>query len=214
MQSLSRQRASNNSNNQSPTIAFIAIFLFALAGLISGFSVGAFVHPTSSRPGNSIGTITPPPSTNQSQTATRTPPSQHPLKIDEPVIDQYQYTEFANSSTSYTFSAHATHNGQPVHSSAITCKIWITRDGDVNKHITQDRLGAVDTLNQPFPGETQNALTFDATTPQTLLCNNGQGTWKYTLASSTDPGLYYMVILMDWSGVHFNWKWVAIVIKQ
>src|SRR5215469_13476631 len=37
----------NNLNQQSRKVAVTAILLFALAGLLSGFAVGAFVHPKS-----------------------------------------------------------------------------------------------------------------------------------------------------------------------
>ncbi len=38
-------RGSNNVSSQTRTIAFLAVFLFAFSGLISGFAVGAFIHP-------------------------------------------------------------------------------------------------------------------------------------------------------------------------
>lgn len=215
MQQLSRQGSSNNLNNQSRAIAFIAIFLFALAGLVSGFSVGAFVRPSLPFSGKNTGSEASQPSTNQSQTATHTPRTQHPIPLGFPIIDQYQYIEHADGSTTYTFSVHAVdHSGQPVHSSGITCKIWLTQDNKVNRSITLDRLQAVDTLSSPFPGEAQGVLNFASSTPQTQFCNNGHGTWNYAIAPSTEHGLYYMVILMDWSGVHFNWSWLAIVIRD
>jgi hypothetical protein len=44
MQTLSSQYP-HNINQQTRKIAVVAIILFAISGLISGFAVGAFVHP-------------------------------------------------------------------------------------------------------------------------------------------------------------------------
>ena len=46
MQTLTEQRQTNNVSSQSRTIVVVAMLLFALAGLISGFAVGAFIRPS------------------------------------------------------------------------------------------------------------------------------------------------------------------------
>ena len=38
--------------------------------------------------------------------------------------------------------------------------------------------------------------------------------WNYTVAQSVDPGTYYLMVLTDWDGVHFNWSWVNMTIKK
>ena len=46
MQTLTEKRQTNNVRSQSHTIVVVAMLLFALAGLISGFAVGAFIRPS------------------------------------------------------------------------------------------------------------------------------------------------------------------------
>src|SRR3979411_3028405 len=87
MQTVANQ-SSNNVSSQTRTIAFFAVLLFAIAGLISGFAVGAFLHPkTASSTGNS-GSTTKPPIVQKTQTpaSTRTPAIISP---DEPQITDY-----------------------------------------------------------------------------------------------------------------------------
>src|SRR5437773_8275734 len=106
MQSISGQGPINNLNPQSRTIAVIAIILFALAGLISGFAVGAFIRPGEQQQANNQNQTLTPPAQGQSNTPT-TPHPQRLIKLGYPVIDQVSDTEKADNTTSYTFSAHA-----------------------------------------------------------------------------------------------------------
>ena len=53
-------RSSNNVGSQTRTIAVFAVFLFAIAGLISGFAVGAFIHPKAPSTGNTGSSTKPP----------------------------------------------------------------------------------------------------------------------------------------------------------
>lgn len=215
MQTLTGQRPGNNVSTQSRTIAIFAIFLFAFAGLISGFAVGAFVHSNQTPQTTNINNVITPPSQGKNRTPTPTTTSSLPELLGEPVIDQVQYTEIANGTTSYTVSAYAMDkHSQPLHREGITCKLWLTQDEHVNNNMPTSRLRAINTLAQPFPGETANALTFAATTSQTQPCTVGQGNWNYQLSSSLSNGTYYLVVLMDWSGVHYNWKWAQIIVKN
>jgi hypothetical protein len=214
MQSISGQGPINNLNPQSRTIAVIAIILFALAGLISGFAVGAFIRPGQQQQANNQNQTITPPTQGQSNTPTVSHP-QRPLPMGFPVIDDFKYSEIANGSTTYSVLAHAVDKkNQPLHKQGITCKLWLTQDGNVSANMPTSRLKAIDSLNQPFPEEMQGALNFDTATSQTQACNNGQGKWNYTLSPSVEDGKYYLVILMDWSGVHYNWSWVQITIKK
>ena len=214
MQTLTGQRPTNSLSSQSRTVAVLAILLFAFAGLISGFAIGAFVRPNQSQQANNATTIINPPTQKKTQSTTPTTHA-HPELIGEPVIDQVQYSQEANGTTTYNFTAHAIYkNGQAVHKDGITCKIWLTHDGNVNHNMPTSRLHAVSTLDQPFPDETTNALTFDSATPQTQPCAAGVGNWNYKLSASLNSGTYYLVILMDWGGVHYNWKWVQVTVTQ
>src|ERR1700704_5748880 len=98
-------RSSNNVSSQTRTIAFFAVLLFAIAGLISGFAVGAFIHPKT-------GTGSNPPSGRTQpvvqETKESTPvTSSHPTLIGDPVLTLNSYFQKADSSTTYTISAQA-----------------------------------------------------------------------------------------------------------
>ncbi len=122
-----------------------------------------------------------------------------------------QYTETANGSTSYSFTGLVVNKqNTPVRAAGITCKIWLTKDGNVNSVITDDRLQSASTLDLPFPKEAQGTLIFAASTPQTQMCHNGQAKWSYQIAPTTETGQYYIVLLTDWNGIHYNWSWVKI----
>jgi len=211
-------------NSQTRKIATGAILLFALAGLISGFAVGAFVHlkpaaVTTHNTGLGSTTIA---QNAKTPVLTRTPT---PVKLGWPVFQQpFTARQIANGTTLYTITIQAVDqsidlaHGNPVHASGITCKIWLTKDSNVSGNIqagASERLKSVDTINQPFPGENIEALNFDPGTQQVQLSDaNGQATWKYTISTSVDPGNYYLVALVDWQGKHYNWSWVDIVIKK
>lgn len=216
MHTLSGQESVNNLNSQSRAIAIIALMLFALAGLLSGFAVGAFIRPAQQQLANNTSTtITPPPQKQVRTPTTNTHPSRS-LPMNPPTIQQFQYSEVANGSTTYSFTAQAIDKqNQVIHSQGITCKLWLTADSNVNADIPTSRLRAVDTLSSPFPEEVEGALNFTAGTPQTQPCNsNGQGQWSYTVSPSVKHGTYYLVVLLDWQGTHFNWSWIAISIKK
>jgi hypothetical protein len=222
MQTLSRQ-SPNNISQQSRTIAIVAMLLFAIAGLISGFAVGVFVHPGQHIQPTGQTRLSKPPPAKQSTTPTPTPRVQHPLPLGFPIILQSNSAAVADDNSAYTFTVQATDQsngkraaGNPIHGSSITCKLWLTKDGNVSSNMPAERLKAVDSLSQPFPGEEAGSLDFfDSTTPQNQMCNaKGQATWNYKVATSVKPGLYFLVVLTDWNGVHWSWSWVAVRIKK
>jgi hypothetical protein len=219
MQTLSGQ-SPNRINQQSRTIAVFAIVLFALSGLVSGFAVGAFVHPKT-------GTRTGPTNTGPGKTpvtqSTKGPVSTAPenVNLDLPVINQgdYSYFQVANGSTSYTFSTWIINKSKnPIQVSDVTCKLWLTKDGDVNSILRADNYAiprAFDNIHQPFPREAVGAFIFTSPTQQTQPCTpKGKTTWSYSVSPSIDPGIYYAIVLADWKGKSFNWSWVAIRIKK
>ncbi len=219
MQTLSSQPP-NHISQQTRKIAVFAILLFALSGLISGFAVGAFMHPktgtrpatTNTRPGNT-------PVTQSTKGPVSTAPEN--VSLAYPVINQgdYSYFQVANGSTSYTFSAWILNRSQdPIQVPDVTCKLWLTKDSDVNSILQADNYAiprAFDTIQQSFPGEVVGALIFASSTQQTQPCTpKGKTTWSYTVSPSLDPGIYYAVVLADWKGKSFDWSWRAIRIKK
>src|SRR5437868_2150039 len=134
------------------------------------------------------------------------------------MINSFQYVEQADGLTSYTLSSQVMdNNNHPVHASSITCKTWLTKDINTLQNISANnsmRLKSVDTLAEPFPGEVIKAFIFNASTPQTQLTDaNGQAVWNYTVASFVTPGIYYIVVLVDWKGISYNFYAEAIKIQ-
>jgi hypothetical protein len=208
---------------QSRTVVFIALGLFALSGLISGFAIGAFVRPHKSQQMTTAPHTLTPIIAAQTPTPTPTLHSQQPQKLGWPVIQQRPNDiEVADSSTTYTLSIQAVDqsidkaHGQPVHAATISCKIWLTKDGNVSANMPQDRLDSVATLADPFPKEEQNALQFfAATTSQTQFTDSqGQATWNYKLPTTLAPGKYFLVVLTDWKGLFANWIWIEIRVTR
>ena len=216
MQTLSGRGSTNNLKNQSRAIAVISIVFFAIAGLLSGFAVGAFTRPTQQQFSSTTTTSLTPPQQKPGHTPTATVHIQQSIPMNPPTVQQVAYVETANGSTPYTVTAQAVDKtNQPIHSQGITCKLWLTADSKVTVNIPTSRLTAVDTLAQPFPKEAQGVLNFAATTQQTQPCNsNGQGQWSYTISPSIKHSTYYLVVLMDWGGIHYNWSWANITIKK
>jgi len=212
MQTLSGQ-SPNRINQQSRTIAVFAIVLFALSGLVSGFAVGAFVHPkTGTRTATTgsgttpITQITKTPSTVQAHT---------PEELGYLVIDKsvFQYRELADEQTTYTYSAYAVYaNGKRIHSPGITCKLWLTKD---TVGLQGPDWTPINAIYNPIGGEIQGALNFDPTTPQIQNCDaNARATWKYQVSPSVKPGAYYLAVLTDWAGKHYNIWWQQVIIKK
>ena len=208
MQTLSNQR-SNGLSPQTRRIAVFAIILFAMSGLISGFAMGAFVRPKIgglNNNGNNSASIT--------QQKTANPgPVVRPQKMYYPKVDHYSHIEHADGQTLYLFSAHATDvNGNPLHAAGITCKLWLTKDQILPEHNEWSPVGA---LSNSIGGEIPGSLIFASSTSQTQQCDsNGQATWKYQVTQTVDPGTYYLAVVTDWAGVHFNIWWQEVEIKK
>ena len=220
MQAVSRSPSSGLSP-RSRRIATVAVLLFGLSGLISGFAMGAFIRPKI--PGittnNGIG-ITPPVSQS---TTVKTKPTHENVTVGEPITNDGDFTqqEVANGTTTYSYSALIVTEGTttPIRATDVTCKLWLTRDLDGTGHYLNDNGYAVqkdiDHIQQPFSHEVLNALNFVSPSQQTRPCKaNGKTTWTYTLSTSVDPGLYYVFVLADWQGKHYNWFARAIMIHQ
>ncbi|MGH2481366.1 MAG: hypothetical protein ACRDHW_17065, partial [Ktedonobacteraceae bacterium] len=185
------------------------ILCFSLAGLFLGFAAGGFLgrapHPT--------GSITP----KQSPVVHSTPspavtvsPTVENVLLDNSNVTHISTSEIADGATSYTFSAQPIYKGtnKPINVADVTCRLWLT--SDLNG--TYAAVGAnnfallhhIDGLSTPFPLETPAALNFTTGT-QVQPCNaNSNTTWTYTLSPTIQPGTYYLYILADWKGIHYN----------
>jgi hypothetical protein len=217
-------RSPNNAHSQTRAIAVLAVMLFAFAGLISGFATGAFIHPktgtTTGNSGSHTGQVTP--QKTQTPVSTKTI---HPSPIYWPqILQEPPGTEKADGATTYRLSIQVVSEtkdqkaGPPIHAAGITCKIWLTKDSNVNDNLKMNnykRLKSVGTLSQPFPGEIVGALSFSGSSSQVQTTNAaGQVTWNYSIANLVEHGQYYLVILADWSGVHYNWVWISITVTK
>lgn len=235
MQTLSSRR-SNGLSPHSRRVAVFAVLLFALAGLISGFTVGAFVRPKIGGIGSTNGNNINNPIVQQTKMATPVA-TVRPQTIRVDGVDGYTFSEVP-SGTIYTLTAHLKPvlggNGQPVNATNLTCKLWLIPrvPGNQGVYVPSDIARNVAGINQsfaiegatlpdlnPIPDvtyqEIPGSLTFTGGTQQTEPCaTQGEVTWRYQLSSSVNPGNYTLVVLYDWSGKHWSWFWVDIKIKQ
>jgi hypothetical protein len=213
MQMLSGQSPKGLSQ-QSRKIAVFAVLLFALSGLISGFAVGAFVRPKLGSGTTSTGS-----GTTSGAQSNKTSQSTENINLDFPVIGDFSYSEVANGSTSYIFTAQILDKSKnPIRAPDVMCKLWLTKNGDVNQVLLADNSAiprAIDEIQQPFPQEVANGLNFISPSQQVHPCTpNGKTTWSYTVSPSVKPGTYYLVVLADWKGKSYTWSWRAIKIKK
>ena len=212
----------NNVNQQTRKVAVIAILLFAFSGLISGFAVGAFVHPKA-RTGAGTGTGTTGSKSTPIAHATQTTvPTINPIRMGDPVVTQISTYEKSNATTQYKFTANAVdasldkHHGKQIYASGITCKLWLQHIPAGNfVDLSLERLRRMD-IQGPLTGdEIPGALILAPGESQIQTTNsNGQVSWNYTIATSVDPGAYYLVVLMDWQGQYSNWSWRYVSISK
>ena len=218
MQAATRPPSSGLSS-QSRRIAIFAILLFGLSGLISGFAMGAFIRPkipgVTTRNGNGI---TPPVSQG---TSTTTSPGSKNLSVAEPKLTAFTYIEIADGATQYTVSTviRDESTNKPIQNTDVTCKLWLAKDfehsNDLLKANNYAILTNVGDLQQPLSSEEQNALHFIAPSQQTKACTpQGNTSWTYTISPSVKSGSYYLFVVDDWKGKHFNWWAQAIRIKS
>ena len=197
MQTLSGQSPKGLSQ-QSRKIAVLAVLLFALSGLISGFAVGAFV-----RPRIGTGTTTTGSGTTPGAQSSTTSQSTENISLDFPAIGDFSYSEVANGCTRYVFTAQILDkkSKNPIQASDVMCKLWLTKNGDINKVLLADDAAiprAIDQIQQPFPHEVANGLNFISPSQQAQPCTpDGKTTWSYTVSPSVNPGTYYLVVLAD-----------------
>ncbi|HLX57122.1 MAG TPA: hypothetical protein VKR83_08880, partial [Ktedonobacteraceae bacterium] len=215
-------RRSSGLSPQSRRMVTFAILLFALSGLVSGFAVGAFVRPKIgglNSNNNGAGNTPVAQQTKTTATAIASPENQ---TLGVPVINSndYTYLEVANGTTTYSFSALIVDDiiKKPIQANDVTCKLWMTKDGRVTPYLEANHYAIPEdfaNLTNPFSDEVQNALNFVSPSQQTQPCtSNSKTTWSYTISSSLERGVYYLVVLADWRGKHYNWATVAIIVKK
>lgn len=199
-------------------IVLTTLLCFSLAGLLTGFALGGFVSRAAGRyPGGpaatsalSIAGHSPTP-TGSRQVAS--------VVLGLPVVRAGDYTgqERADGTTPYRLSASiVTKTGAtPISATDVTCRLWLTDDmaatsaalGSKNYALLRD----LSAFASPFPHEVAHALLFAPASPQTQPCvPQGKTSWTYTLAPTLPHGGYFLVVLADWQGVHYNWSMVAI----
>jgi hypothetical protein len=206
--------AQNPRENASPKqkIPATILLVFSLAGLIAGFAFGGFTGHKAPPTTNAKPTKTP--TTIVRATVTVTPdPTPEVIAPGLPEVGKYTYSETADGMTSYTLSAQISdkNTNKPIATTDVQCRLWLTADTDAMKAtLTANKqytlLKNINDLSQPLPGETAG-VTFTAPSTELQPCvANGPTTWTYTLAPTIQPGTYYIYVLADWKGIHFNWS--------
>src|SRR5581483_11554 len=203
------------------TIIITAITLFALTGFIAGFGVGALARPAKQTPIAAQPTTAP----IASQKTTPTPaPATQAMPLGCPDIQQATLSEVADGTTTYTVSAQAKdkstghgcdQNNKPITAQGITCRLWLIKGSiDPQDLSFNDNPANVNNLTNPFQHEVTGVLQFDNTTPQVEPCNQGVGTWKYTISPSVNKGIYWLFVATDWNGRFYNWSWDQVIIRN
>lgn len=214
----------NNQRGSGGKIALYTFLCFSLAGLIAGFALGGF---TGRAPGGLVGG--PGPATTRTPAITGHTPNPSPTSAPEnvllgvPVVGAGDYIspEKANGATTYTFSAQIVNkeNNSPITATDVTCRLWLTDDADAMSAALSNNnyalLRSPSSFNQPFPHEVANALNFASSSPQTQPCSaRGKTSWTYTLSPELHHSRYFLAVLADWKGVHYNWAMVAISVPK
>ncbi len=216
MQHIAKPNKNHSGNAQVQSIIITAITLFALAGAILGFSVGALTHRSTSNTQTSknnkvantnnktkstqaVATNTPIPTTTA--TVAALPLGYPSLGYTIPIAGTYKYT--------YTLQAMNKSN-QPITTNGVTCRIWLTKANGGQPDVEANDIALfknIAALQQALPNESAG-LTFDSATPQTQPCVNGLGKWNVNLSPTIPKGTYYIVGLTE-NGTYINWSWSA-----
>lgn len=217
MHYMTNSKHPNGGNSQVQSIVITAITLFALAGAILGFSVGALTHHSTASP-QTTNNATTNAKTNknprQTQVATSPTAIPSPSTPAQPlggpgvtagmlITGAYKYV--------YTLQAKDK-SLAPITTNGITCRIWLAKAIGSNPEIDADDSAEFKNIaneTKPFPHEV-TGLQFDPATPQTQPCINGKGTWNFNISASVPPGKYYMVGLTS-NGVYINWSWSGLI---
>ncbi len=200
---------------RSQIVLIVALLLFSVAGLSSGFFIGAMGRPKPQQPSANTqpGIVAQSSPAGQTATVTHDVPTTTIVPLGYPVTT-VPFNQIANGTTIYTVTAYPVDqsidkgHGKQVHATNITCKLFLTKE----KNITNALLGAKDNqlknvamLSQPLPKEESNAMQFQGTQQTKACAAQGNTIWNYQLAPTLPAGVYYLVVLTDWEGQRFNW---------
>lgn len=209
---ISNSEPTRSGTPQGQSIIVTAIILFALSGLMVGFTVGAFVRPAK-QPGNNA---------NQSNLATTTSTAisttPTPIITAVPLAPPNLTLTGTQTYTATIQAVDKNDTNKMVTADGITCRIWLVPQGnDPNNapgtKLTADILAHPENFNQPFPQEVQNALVFSpSTVTETQPCMQGSATWTFTISPSVAKGEYFLVGLTDWKGKNYNWRWYNLTV--
>ncbi len=208
----------------SQKMTFYTLICFSLAGLLTGFAIGGFAghlardpFASASSPLASAPTLT----GHGPRPAVSPTPGSVLLGVPGVAASDYSSPENADATTRYGFATQIVTKttNTPIATTDVVCRLWLTNDAQATttglstQNYALPRNPAL--FNQPFPGELAGALNFAPGSPQTHDCTaNGKTTWNYTLATGIPNGTYYLAILADWKGIHYNWYFVAIAIHS
>ena len=208
-------QASKAGAPRSKLVLIVALLLFSVAGLSSGFFIGAMGRPKPQKPSanTQTGIVAQSSPAGQTATATTHTPTTTIVPLGYPVTT-VPFNQIADGTTTYTVTAYPVDqsidkgHGKQVHAPNITCKLFLTKE----KNITNALLGAknnqlknVALLSQPLPKEESNVLQFQGTQQTKFCAAQGNTTWNYQIAPTLPAGVYYLVVLTDWDGQRFNW---------
>jgi hypothetical protein len=215
---ISKPEPMRNGTLQVQSVIIIAITLFALSGLMVGFTVGAFSRSTGPSTNN----------TNQKNLAARTTPTPTTTQVTPTPVFIYQGppdlsllpTPNPDGTLTYSATIQAKDKGNPgkpiTTVDGITARIWLVpADTNVNDELNHDtdQLQHPEKFNQPFPKEVPNALVFNpATLTETQACVQGSAKWTFTISKSVPDGKYFLIGLTDWLWKSYNWRWSEITI--
>ena len=190
------------------------LLVFSLAGLVAGFAFGGLTSPRSKA------TATNPPPAKQNtpvvQITNTVIPTATPenVKLGAPLIKTSTYAEHADGTTTYTFSAQPVYEGtnKLIDVSDVTCRLWLT--SDLNGTTTALKanhyalLTSLNNLSQPFPLEIALTFTTPANSGVQPCAANSPTSWSYTIPPTVQQPntTYYLFILADWKGKHYNWS--------
>ncbi|GCE47105.1 hypothetical protein EI42_00625 [Thermosporothrix hazakensis] len=219
--------------NKPQSAVLIALILFAVAGLLSGFTIGAINRPQSANQANTKLTPTPSTTTVPTATETKTAPTPTPTidilttgfgcpagKLSSYGLmegDQTQLTADMQAQKKPVTGSGTCNSPEELHTAGIATRLWLTKkDSDFNKklvELTNAPWASNDRIGQAFPEEIENALVFDPSTPQVQKTDDqGHIQWKYTVAPTLPPGNYYAVFFMSWEGKRFNWTYLELIV--
>lgn len=216
-------QASDTHTTRTGTTTFYTLLCFSLAGLIMGFAIGGFAGHLS---GSSLGrtgspTTSEPTLIGHGPVPAKTPgPENILLGVPSMGAGDYTSPETADGTTSYQLSTQIVNKGDktPITARDVVCRLWLTDDVEATTAGLSAGNFAIPrnptTFSQPFPGELAGVMNFTSGSQTQPCAANGKTRWTYTLSSDVPEGTYYLAVLADWKGVHYNWYMVAIEVHN